>query len=219
MTTSNTDGPWQAVAVSVIGAAHVLAGMPCQDASLCFASDDVLVACVADGAGSARYSDEGSRIAVDEFVSVSRYLLMSGDGLDPPKIVSRAFEAACTAVRETAGCDLSEFATTLLGLVVVEDSLAAIQVGDGAVIVEGAGGDRLPRSGIHQRDQVYYQSPCRPSLFSACGDIRRIAISSRTVWRTWYCRTTAMKRLLTGRSSSRCTTGSSVMRSPKGPLT
>ena len=176
MTTSNTEGPWRTVAVSEIGAAHVLTGMPCQDASLCFASDDVLVACVADGAGSARYSDEGSRVAVDEFVSVSRYLLMSGDELDPARIVSRAFEAACAAVRETAGRGLSEFATTLLGLVVVRDSLAAILVGDGAVIVEGEVVTDSHEGEYINETRFITDPHVDPSLFSACGDIRRIAI-------------------------------------------
>ena len=176
MTTLNTRNSWRAVAVSKIGAAHVLANMPCQDASRCFARDNVLVACVADGAGSARYSDEGARVAVDEFVAVSQDLLRSGDELDSAEIVSRAFEAARLAVQDIAESHLKDYATTLLGLVSRKDSFAAIQVGDGAVIVDG---EVVVDSheGEYANETKFITNPdVAPSIFSDCIEIRRVAI-------------------------------------------
>ena len=176
MTTSNTEGSWRAVAVSEIGAAHVLAGIPCQDASRCFASDDVLVACVADGAGSARRSDEGARAAVDEFVAVSRHFLRSGDAFSPAEIASRSLEAACLAVQQIADSDLQDYATTLLGIVVWKDSLAAVQVGDGAIIVDG---EVVTDShdGEYANETKFITSPdVDPTIFSTCGEIRRVAM-------------------------------------------
>ena len=176
MTTSNTEGSWRAVAVSEIGAAHVLAGMPCQDSSLCFAGDNLLVACVADGAGSARYSDEAARAAVAEFITVSRYLLARYESMPPVKIVEQAFKSAREVVSEEAESDLRDYATTLLGLVVRKDSLAAIQVGDGAVIVDGeVVTDSHEGEYINETRFITYPD-VEPSIFSTTGYITRVAI-------------------------------------------
>ena len=176
MITSNTKKSWRAVAVSEIGAAHVMSGTPCQDASRCFASADVLVACVADGAGSARYSDEAARTTVDAFVAVSKELLARGDELDPTEVVSLAFQAACLAVQEIAEGDLKEYATTLLGVVVRKAALAAIQVGDGAVIVDG---EVVMHSheGEYANETDFITNPdVDPRIFYADGEPRRVAI-------------------------------------------
>ncbi len=176
MTTSITEGAWRAVAVSEIGAAHVQSGIPCQDASLCYASGDLLVACVADGAGSARYSDEGSRAAVDEFVAVARDLLESDKAPNPEEVVARAFEAACLAVREIGKGDLKEYATTLLGLVAIGDSVAAIQLGDGAVIVDGEVALDSHEGEYANETKFVTNSDVEPSIFSECVEVRRVAM-------------------------------------------
>lgn len=172
----NTRNSWRAVAVSEIGAAHVAANTLCQDASLCFAKDDVLVACVADGAGSARYSDEGARATVDEFVAVSQTLLGRRRKPSPADIVSQAFEAARLAVQEIAESPLQDYATTLLGLVVRRDSLAAVQLGDGAVIVDGEVVMASHEGEYANETKFITQPDANPSVFSIRGDVRRVAM-------------------------------------------
>lgn len=95
----------------------------------------MLIACVADGAGSARYSDQASRAAVESFVAVSANLLQSG--YPPDKVVTEPFREARRMVSDIAGDNVEEFATTLLGLVATRDMVSAGQVGDGAIIIDG----------------------------------------------------------------------------------
>ena len=59
---------WRYALASVVGTSHLASGTPCQDASTCQVLEDgsgrsVLVAFVADGAGSALYADEGATLA------------------------------------------------------------------------------------------------------------------------------------------------------------
>ena len=57
---------WRCVSASVIGTSHVTQKLPCQDAHATLTLDSgVLIVGVADGAGSAKRSQEGSRCAVD----------------------------------------------------------------------------------------------------------------------------------------------------------
>ena len=128
---------WRAVAASEVGVAHAHTEAPCQDASGFFVDSDTLIACVADGAGSARYSDKGSRAAVHEFVSVSRDLLNGKVEHSLTDIVSQAFERSRMAVQEIAEGNPHEYATTLLGIVAQGNALAAMQLGDGAIVVDG----------------------------------------------------------------------------------
>ena len=119
----STRKSWTAVAVSRVGGAHVEAEMPCQDASGYFLGSDTLIACVADGAGSARHSDRGSRAAVDEFVASSRSLLKDRDGRSLTGLAMQAFEASRLAVLDVADGDRREYATTLSAVIAVGDDL------------------------------------------------------------------------------------------------
>ena len=60
---------WRHIAQSLQGPSHVDEGTPCQDTHgvrvLGEAPHGVLIACVADGAGSAKHSEIGSAIACE----------------------------------------------------------------------------------------------------------------------------------------------------------
>lgn len=187
--TRETDGfgvfsqeSWRAVAASEIGAAHVLAETPCQDACGYFIDSGTLIACVADGAGSARYSDKGSRAAVDEFVSASRDLLKDGTGHSLTDIVSQAFEKSRMAVLKIAEGDPREYATTLLGIVAQGNALAAVQVGDGAIVVDGevvldSYSEHHANSGEYSNETRFVTEPnASPTTFSLSHKVTRVAM-------------------------------------------
>ena len=167
---------WRTVAVSKIGAAHIKAKVPCQDASRCFADPDTLIACVSDGAGSARYSDKGASAAVEEFVGVSRKLLKNGKERSLATIVGQAFAEAQLAVLKIADDEPREYAATLLGLIATRGALAAGQVGDGAIIVDGKvvmDSD----SGEYANETSFITEPnANLNTFSASGKVSRVAI-------------------------------------------
>jgi len=70
---------WRAVARSEIGTSHQKQQMPCQDYGDYRIFKDVIVGAVADGAGSAKYSDVGAKLAVE---TVLNYL---SEHLQQPK--------------------------------------------------------------------------------------------------------------------------------------
>ena len=178
----STRKSWTAVAVSRVGGAHVEAEMPCQDASGYFLGSDTLIACVADGAGSARHSDRGSRAAVDEFVASSRSLLKDRDGRSLTDLAMQAFEASRLAVLDVADGDRREYATTLSGVIAVGDDLAAVQVGDGAVVVDGevvldSYAADYANAGDYANETRFITEPDAKAIaFSASGRVTRVAL-------------------------------------------
>ena len=56
---------WKAIARSAIGTSHIKQQMPCQDYGDYKIINNAIIGVVADGAGSAKYSDVGAKLAVD----------------------------------------------------------------------------------------------------------------------------------------------------------
>ena len=55
---------WRAIARSAVGTSHQKQQLPCQDYGGCKILNKVILGAVADGAGSAKYSDIGAKVAV-----------------------------------------------------------------------------------------------------------------------------------------------------------
>jgi hypothetical protein len=161
-------GRWRVAAASVQGAAHLRAGVPCQDAHRWRAlPGGGLVAAVADGAGSAPLADAGARLAVDAAVAWVADALAADPDADPAAALEGAFRAALEAVRAGAaarGVDPSELATTLAAAMATPARVTAAQVGDGAVVVRGRDGSlhapavAAPR-GEYLNETVFLTSP------------------------------------------------------------
>ena len=156
---SEPDGAvWRFGHASVAGTAHLREGRGCQDVGCCAvvapAGDPgVLVACGADGAGSAPRGEEGARLACASFLeSVSElYRPEQGDGapdeLARPAWWARLVEAWLTRFRDRVAqaaepdrSDRREFACTFLGAVVADGWAGLVQIGDGAIVVDGGDG-------------------------------------------------------------------------------
>jgi Protein phosphatase 2C len=129
---------WNVVAASIIGKAHLQQDKDNEDA-YCLASrlDGSLVLVVADGAGSASSGAEGAELAttwVLEFLSEvtlptteeSWQTLMQGT----LQHVHNALEAHATTQQKEA----RDFACTLLVAVLTPSYIAALQIGDGAIV-------------------------------------------------------------------------------------
>ena len=138
---------WRVVGASVQGASHLEADLPCQDAhhyqSL---SDGTLLLAVADGAGSAARSQEGSRCVVEQALATLAAELDTQPPADEVawrEVMTRAFAAAHTALNElaaTAQVSPRLFATTLTVAVLTEAWLVVGQLGDGCVVAQTADG-------------------------------------------------------------------------------
>lgn len=165
---------WRTAAVSESGGSHVQSDVVCQDACLVHVRRNVLIACAADGAGSARYSDEGSHAAVEAFVEVSVDRLRRGCG--PDKTLREAFLEARRTVSEIAGDDKREFATTLLGLIATRNRLAAGQIGDGAIIIDGEVALESHAGEYYNETKFITQDEVVPNIYVSKKKVKRVAI-------------------------------------------
>ncbi len=135
---------WRYAFATVIGTSHVLNRTHCQDASKCAVlkdseNEELLVAVVADGAGSALHSADGSTLACELWVDEVVKLVECGDSISD---ISRTLVEDWVVhlqneLRERAldrGVELREFACTLLATVVSESQAVFVQIGDGAIV-------------------------------------------------------------------------------------
>ena len=134
---------WQAAVHSAKGVKHIKMGTPCQDWGDCkiLSQGQLIVGAVSDGMGSARHSEVGSQLAVE----VALKELKQGNWQTPPqdqKQVRKTFQEILEAVRAALkDCAIKQdysfedLACTLLAFVATPSWLAAMQVGDGLIVV------------------------------------------------------------------------------------
>ena len=164
------DGRWKVIAASVAGTSHAKTDTPCQDATYSrVVRGDVLVAGVADGAGSARYGDEGSRIAVKTAVDTVADAVERAPALTAAQwqhVLRAAMRVALGHIEAEAalrGAQPRDLATTLLLFAATSRLLVAAQIGDGAIVVRDANGGlhalTTPQSGEYANTTTFLVSP------------------------------------------------------------
>lgn len=139
---------WQVAAASACGTSHKRMGLFCQDAH-CWklVQEYILVAAVADGAGSAPFADIGASIASQTAVETIRSQLdnlpLANEDMGYHSLLTDGIRKARAAVEieaKSRGVEARDLATTLILLIAAPEVIAAVQVqvGDGAVVA----GDR-----------------------------------------------------------------------------
>lgn len=145
---------WQLASASVCGVSHVQSGQPCQDwvryltYRMPGAPPDTLVAAVADGAGSAPSGGKGARLAITASIeSITEGLRENPNGTGKEVLERILIESMRVArqrlqrVAEQEEHSIHEYATTLLLAIQTGGTLAAAQIGDGAIIAGDGNGD------------------------------------------------------------------------------
>lgn len=162
--TDEQSSNWRGVGASICGTSHQSSGIPCQDAHYWQISDgDVLVAAVADGAGSASLAELGAEIAakraVESFCVSGK---TSGDDKGVRSSLNDALKDAQKAVLAEASArqvDVRQLATTLILVVATPDLVAAAQVGDGIAVVRDSDGNikglTVPEGGEHVNETTF----------------------------------------------------------------
>lgn len=175
-TSKNLEG-WRVVAASVLGKSHEKVKQLCQDAHHWeLLPEGVLVAAVADGAGSASLGKVGAIVASQTAVETIRLQFGSTKSVkdldreeDDNKwqlMLTNALEAAKKAVEEEAiACNVAsrELATTLIIVVATSKLIAAVQVGDGVAVGSDRAGNMIaltaPQRGEYANETIFLVSP------------------------------------------------------------
>lgn len=185
MNEDNEQVRWRATAASVRGTSHERTGQPRQDAYRWeILPGAVLVAAVADGAGSASLGDMGAEVAARTAVDsiLRREPVLPEDDDEWRSLLAEALKAAQKAVYEEAiAHEVTErdLATTLILVVAAPGFIAAAQVGDGAVVaadVEGnISGITAPQTGEYINQTTFLISS--DALDTAQVTVRRLPVA------------------------------------------
>jgi Protein phosphatase 2C len=140
---------WRCVGASVRGTSHERTELPCQDAHyLERPSADLIIAAVADGAGSAALAEVGAAIATRTATeALCQRILTAASNLDQANVQAALLEAVTTArnaVEDEAAKrerNVRDFASTLLLMLATPTFVAAVQVGDGGVVLRDKSGN------------------------------------------------------------------------------
>jgi len=135
---------WRHIAQSLQGPSHIADGTCCQDCNgVCLLGKNAastLVACVADGAGSARFANLGSTIACESIIdNAATYFNDHGtfDNFDRIEALrwcddARARIQTAASARD---CGIRELATTLCAVIAAPHTSTFFQLGDGGIVL------------------------------------------------------------------------------------
>jgi len=131
---------WQIVAASTPGTSHIRTNLPCQDAHGYRIVDNLVIAAVADGLGTAAKADDGAKLAVEttlETLATSLGSVVPTDADGWEMVLRHAFLQSHERLRDTAeenAVPLRDYGTTLIAAVITETWLAVGHIGDGALV-------------------------------------------------------------------------------------
>lgn len=141
---------WRFAHASVIGAAHVAQQTECQDRFVCRTIETetdgaVLIAAVADGAGSTTDGGRGAEIACEFFANQAEEFLKSGNASvhslneDFGRRWIGFFQTRIAELARENEKETRDYASTLIGAVVGANGAAFYQVGDGGAVYSADG--------------------------------------------------------------------------------
>ncbi|MEH2140274.1 PP2C family serine/threonine-protein phosphatase [Nostoc sp.] len=138
---------WKAVADSAIGTSHQKQEIVCQDYVDYGIFDDVILGAVADGAGSAKHSDVGSKLAIETVLKCFSEINESPQKEDfsqplskeeAEKVFAKIVNQVIKELQKQAeegDYSVNDLACTLLVFVATPDWIAAMQIGDGFIVL------------------------------------------------------------------------------------
>lgn len=200
---------WQVVGCSAIGTKHITGGTPCQDAVdyEIIPGDQIIIGAVSDGMGSASRSDVGSKLAVKTALSQMKSTRCWQNQPKNDEQVQDIFYAVLGTVKaalkkeaEKGGYSVEDLDCTLLVFVATPNWLAAMQVGDGQIVVRPRDGNyqllfmpdkgefinvTTPVTSSHALEemQVCFKSGSYEFICAATDGIENISLVKREGWR------------------------------------
>ncbi|GAP40235.1 protein phosphatase 2C domain-containing protein [Flexilinea flocculi] len=129
-----------AYGITTQGTRHIKTNTPCQDVhKIGKISNDIVIAAVADGLGSEKYSDIASKIAAETSVNYCHSNISKKDsGEAILNVIRSSFEMALNSIKDEATKeenDFYQYGTTLTLAVMVSNDLYYGHAGDSGIIV------------------------------------------------------------------------------------
>ncbi len=152
---------WRVFSASATGKRNLDAGAAGQDASHCVVADDLLIAVVCDGAGSAREGHTGSDFIARALAARLAQDLQAERDAPLESLIRGAIEAVRSRLAELAASralELHDFSCTLVGCVASRGGGCFFHIGDGFAIQQGPAGDTVlsrPENGEYA-DETYF---------------------------------------------------------------
>ena len=156
---------WRIAHASAIGTAHINQGTECQDRLACEIIEtndgEVLIAVVADGAGSTTDGQIGAEIACRFFIEEVADFLNSRDAsvsslsLEFGRFWISYFQQKIAETAKSAEKNVRDYASTLVGAVIGENHSAFFQIGDGGAVFSTSGETESYQFAIKPEESEY----------------------------------------------------------------
>lgn len=128
---------WQSIQCVMQGKGHLKENLPCQDKTFFIQKNNVYVITLADGAGSANYSEIGAEIITKEmsiYLSENfEYLFDTEDGVLVKNILIEEIDKIIQNKSSEIGCNPKELASTFLAVAVKGSVFLILHIGDGVI--------------------------------------------------------------------------------------
>jgi hypothetical protein len=156
---------WKAIACSAVGKRHLERQVPCQDyGQYAIAAGSTILGAVADGAGSAKHADVGAKLAVE---TALEKLKACATTAELPTTESSARQLFTTVVESVVialqaqsimgDYLLEDLACTLLIFIATPEQVAAMQIGDGFIVINAVPGSASPKNAAPAEYKLLFQ--------------------------------------------------------------
>lgn len=157
---------WRIAHASAIGLAHINQNTICQDRFACetletIADGEVLIAVIADGAGSTTHGQIGAEIACEIFTTEAADFLSAKDAsvksltADFGKLWISYFHQKIAEISQKDKKELRDYASTFVGAVIGKNCAVFYQIGDGAIVFLSSGAEKSYRFAIAPVEAEY----------------------------------------------------------------
>ena len=191
----NTNRKWKKIVARGTGTSHSKWGKPCQDYGNYIEKKDIIIGAVSDGAGSAQHSEEGSKLAVETEIDYLKRNYDHSSSLE--NLLWDSFNQTTEKIREKAKekkYELKDLSCTLLVFIATPHDIAAMQVGDGFIVVRFDDEEdfRLlfdPQKGEYANETIFITSHVQPKIdtwlqkpkfiFASSDGLERVALEKQ----------------------------------------
>ena len=157
---------WHVAHASATGVSHLASQSECQDRFACQTIETesdgaILIAAVADGAGSTSDGQTGAELACKLFIEEVSDFLESKNAsiksltIDFGRLWIEYFQRQISATAESDKKAIREYSSTFVGAVVGEKHAAFFQLGDGGIVVSNSGEQNSYRFAVAPVESLY----------------------------------------------------------------